>query len=634
MIAAMPGLAFGFSEQFRPGEHERVEQAIAGMRAAGATRLRTSLSPADADAGGEAWVGWLLPKLTRAFDVLICLDLAAAQDAAAFVGDFLGRHGAQVRQLELRPRRDDPLAPIRRAVERARRSDCGVVLTGCADWLDRFGSEGGFRQLAAIGVQAPAGVPSQAPAEWPELDAARTVLHRHGSTAPVWLTSAGYSTWRHDEAVQVAQFRAALGAPAERVYWSDWQDRAADGAADRDCIDPRHAHRGVTDAAGRPKLLRRLLETAAPRRPGDVSLPSRPRVRRHARPVVIVGGAGFIGSNLADALLSEGNEVVVFDSLSRPGTERNLGWLEARHGARMQPLLADLRDRTAVREAVDGAASVFHLAAQVAVTTSLDDPRYDFAINAEGTLNLLEAVRARAPKAPVVFASTNKVYGALADLAVGDFDGRTLPRDDDVRACGLDESRPLDFCTPYGCSKGVADQYVLDYARSFGLRTAVLRMSCIYGPRQFGTEDQGWMAHFLIRALKGEPITIYGDGRQVRDVLHVSDAVRAYRAVLSGIEEVSGRAFNLGGGPANAVSLHLVLAEIEALLGRTLSIVYENWRQGDQPYFVADTRRLHRAAGWRPVVGWREGLRDLAAWLCSDLGIAETDAVQKRRALA
>jgi CDP-paratose 2-epimerase len=193
--------------------------------------------------------------------------------------------------------------------------------------------------------------------------------------------------------------------------------------------------------------------------------------------------------------------------------------------------------------------------------------------------------------------------------------------DETVRDFGVDESQPLDFCTPYGCSKGAADQYVLDYAKSFGLKTAVLRMSCIYGPHQFGTEDQGWVAHFLLRALRGESITIYGDGRQVRDILHVNDAVTAYRAVLESIDRVSGRAFNLGGGPANAVSLRAVLNEIAALVGHPVAHSSEGWRSGDQLYFVADTRRLTEAVAWHAQIGWRQGLRDLANWVGGELAV-------------
>jgi CDP-paratose 2-epimerase len=332
-------------------------------------------------------------------------------------------------------------------------------------------------------------------------------------------------------------------------------------------------------------------------------------------PVLVTGGAGFIGSNLADRLLSEGREVVVFDALLRPGVEANLAWLQARHGTRIRAQIADIRDAAALREAARDAGAVFHFAAQVAVTTSLDDPTADFTVNGGGTVALLEAVRHAGRDAPVIFASTNKVYGCLGDLAMKAEDDRNVPAEAEIAAHGIDERRPLDFATPYGCSKGVADQYVLDYARSFGMRTAVFRMSCIYGPRQFGTEDQGWLAHFLIRALAGTPITIYGDGRQVRDLLHVSDAVEAYCAALARIDAVKGQVFNLGGGPANAVSLRQVLREIERVIGRPVPLNSGEWRTGDQLYFVADTRKAERLLGWRPRTGWRDGLQDLGRWL-------------------
>ncbi len=332
-------------------------------------------------------------------------------------------------------------------------------------------------------------------------------------------------------------------------------------------------------------------------------------------PVLVTGGSGFIGSNLADSFLLDGREVVVLDNLSRPGVEQNLDWLIGRHGNRVHPVRADLRDAQAVREAARDVSAVVHLAAQTAVTTSLVDPVEDFEVNARGTLNVLEAVRALPQPIPVVFASTNKVYGALGDLGMAEAEGRHVPVDPALRGRGVAEDRPLDFCTPYGCSKGVADQYVLDYAKSFGIPGAVLRMSCIYGPRQFGTEDQGWVAHFLIRALRGEALTVFGDGRQVRDVLDVSDAVAAYKAVLAGIDRLAGRAFNLGGGPANAVSLRDVIEEVGHLAGRAPEVAFGDWRQGDQPWFVADTSALEAATGWRARTGWRDGLAWLAEWL-------------------
>ena len=335
-------------------------------------------------------------------------------------------------------------------------------------------------------------------------------------------------------------------------------------------------------------------------------------------PVLVTGGAGFIGSNLADRLAAQGHDVLVFDALSRPGVEANLNWLRRRHPERITATVADLRDRGALDAAVARASAVFHLAAQVAVTTSLDDPLHDFDVNLRATLHLLEAVRARPVPVPVIFASTNKVYGNLHDIALSRDGDAYLPEQPDLRAHGISEDRPLSFYTPYGCSKGAADQYVLDYARGFGVPACVLRMSCIYGPRQLGTEDQGWLAHFLYSVQAGRPISIFGDGLQVRDVLYVDDAVDAYIAAWERIGAVSGQAFNLGGGPANAVTLLQVLSEIGAIAGRNPELRFSDWRPGDQRYFVADTRRATAALGLAAPVGWREGLRRLERWIASE----------------
>jgi CDP-paratose 2-epimerase len=450
----------------------------------------------------------------------------------------------------------------------------------------------------------------------------RSVLDRYNKATQIWITEAGYSTWRHDEATQVDRFRQAQAAPADRFYWYCWQDISRNIPVQEGLyFDPRHYHLGVTDVAGRPKMLHRQLAGAgveALRRPASLAAP---KIVRQTKPLLIFGGAGFVGSNLADTVMSGGEDVIVFDNLSRPGVERNLNWLAARHGSRLHSIAGDLRDSVAVEAAVAEAGAVIHLAAQVAVTASLTEPMDDFTINAQGTLTILEAIRRLAPEAPLVFASTNKVYGDLGDLQMQHTADRYLPVDPQIRERGIDETRSLAFCTPYGCSKGTADQYVLDYAHSFGLRAAVLRKSCIYGPRQFGTEDQGWVAHFLIRALRDEPITIYGDGHQVRDILHVRDAVAAYRIVLKHIDRLAGQAFNLGGGTENAVSLRMVLDEITALTGRPIQISYAQQRLGDQVFFVADSGRLAAQTAWHPTVAWRDGLRDLAEWLSADLDL-------------
>lgn len=330
---------------------------------------------------------------------------------------------------------------------------------------------------------------------------------------------------------------------------------------------------------------------------------------------LITGGAGFIGTNLADRLLSMQRRVVILDNLSRSGVEQNLKWLQHRHPELLRVEFGDVRDFSAVAQAVHGVSQVFHFAAQVAVTTSLEDPAFDFEVNARGTLNLLEAIR-RSPEQPsLVFTSTNKVYGHLADLALVARETRYEPMDAEEAAHGFSERRPLSFHSPYGCSKGAADQYVLDYAHTFGVPACVFRMSCIYGPHQLGTEDQGWVAHFAIRALEGQPITLYGDGKQVRDILHVDDLMRAFLLAQAKIGTLSGQAFNIGGGAENTTSLLELTELISELHGDPLELQFASWRTADQRYYVSDTRRFSDATGWRPRVRVHEGVAQLYGWL-------------------
>lgn len=339
-----------------------------------------------------------------------------------------------------------------------------------------------------------------------------------------------------------------------------------------------------------------------------------------ADPVLVTGGAGFVGVNLADRLAGAGARVVVYDDLSRPGVADNLAWLKARHGARIRDEIADVRDGARLAAAVRAAGSVFHLAAQVAVTTSLRDPVADFAVNCASTVTLLDAARRMRRPPSVVLTSTNKVYGGLADVAVHRAGRRCEPFDARLREHGVDEHRPLDFVSPYGCSKGAADQYVLDWCRSYGVPGAVLRMSCIYGPHQRGTEDQGWVAHFLIRALNGEPITLFGDGRQVRDLLFVGDLVDLLTVAGAPGSPLAGRAVNVGGGPANAASLLEVLDAVGALTGRDPVVRHGPARPGDQRWYVSDVGLVGALTGWRPRTGVREGLERLHRWLVETPG--------------
>lgn len=315
------------------------------------------------------------------------------------------------------------------------------------------------------------------------------------------------------------------------------------------------------------------------------------------RVALITGGAGFIGSNLAQRLLLEGASVRIFDNLSRAGVLHNLAWLRSLQGQdSLEFITGDVRDAAAVRSATRGVTEVYHLAAQVAVTTSVADPETDFHTNATGTLNVLEAVRSMKSKPFFLYTSTNKVYGSLEGVPVKR--EATRYRAVDRNFSGVAESEPLDFHSPYGCSKGAADQYVRDYARIYGLPTVVFRMSCIAGPRQFGNEDQGWVAHFLYSVLAGKPITIYGDGLQVRDILHVHDLLDAMELARHNIRGTAGMVYNLGGGMMRSMSVREMLTAIEDLTGVRPHLEYASTRPGDQPLYISDTTRLEGDTGW------------------------------------
>jgi CDP-paratose 2-epimerase len=356
-----------------------------------------------------------------------------------------------------------------------------------------------------------------------------------------------------------------------------------------------------------------------------------PKPTNETKYTLITGGAGFVGVNVADRLLTEGKTVMVFDNLSRAGVEQNLAWLQYKHGANVRFVQADIRDKAAVAKAINGAAQIFHFAAQVAVTSSLVDPFYDFEVNAQGTLNLLEAIRNTTHQPPVIFASTNKVYGDLDDLGIIMNGTRYHPENTFFRQHGISEKRSLDFHSPYGCSKGVADQYMLDYSRTFGLKTAVFRMSCIYGPHQFGTEDQGWVAHFLIQALKGKPITLYGDGKQVRDVLFVEDLVDAYLLAMEHIDDISGQAFNIGGGVKNTISLLELCGLIGEIAGQKPDVKFDAWRPSDQKYYVSDFNKFYKRTGWAPQVSIQAGVQRLYNWLRENASVPKTEKGRKKQ---
>ena len=328
---------------------------------------------------------------------------------------------------------------------------------------------------------------------------------------------------------------------------------------------------------------------------------------------LITGGGGFIGINLAAYYLANKKRVTIFDNFSRAGSEENVRWLKNRYGDRLTVVTGDVRrvDRHFL-ELVANSEVVFHLAAQVAVTTSVTNPREDFDVNALGTFNILEAVRLSSSKPIVVYSSTNKVYGKMADLKVIEADGRYAYGN---CANGISETHPLDFYSPYGCSKGTGDQYVIDYARIYGLRTVVFRQSCIYGPHQFGIEDQGWVAWFAIQAMQNRPVTIYGDGKQVRDVLYVEDLIMAYNAAINNISKITGKAYNIGGGSKNTLSLLELIDFLGKHFGQRLKYSFEEWRPGDQLIYISDIRKAKADFGWEPSVKPHEGIKKLLEWV-------------------
>jgi len=332
--------------------------------------------------------------------------------------------------------------------------------------------------------------------------------------------------------------------------------------------------------------------------------------------VLITGGAGFIGTHAADYYLKNGSEVTVFDDFSRKGTHENVSWLKEQHkGKKLTILEGDIRTVGVLDRVIRRQDLVAHLAAQVAVTTSVKNPREDFEINALGTFNLLESVRKNSPETVVLYASTNKVYGEMGNIKIGKRESGYFYED---YPHGIGEKQNLDFHSPYGCSKGAAEQYIHDYSRIYELRTIVFRQSCIYGTRQFGIEDQGWVSWFTIASILNKPMTIYGDGCQVRDVLFVSDLVAAYDLAFKNVNRVNGQIYNVGGGPDNSLSILSLLKILESKLGEKIDLSYSDWRPGDQKVYVSDISKIGKDLGWKPKVNIDEGLAQLIDWTNSN----------------
>lgn len=337
--------------------------------------------------------------------------------------------------------------------------------------------------------------------------------------------------------------------------------------------------------------------------------------------ILITGGAGFIGVNSAHYFSKKGHQVVIFDNLSRDGSEKNLEWIQSQY--KVDFFKGDLRKFVDLVDVFGSNGKfdlILHMAAQVAVTTSVMDPYEDFEINAQGTFNLLEATKRYSPNATFIYSSTNKVYGEMEDLNIVEKDGRYIYRD---LSEGVDESRNLDFHSPYGCSKGTADQYCRDYQRIYGLKTIVLRQSCIYGYRQFGIEDQGWVAWFCIASVLGKPITIYGDGKQIRDVLFIDDLVRAFELAYKNRRKAVGGIYNIGGGPENTMSLHELLSFLKRKNGQKIAVSYNDWRPGDQKVFIGNISKANKELGWKPRIRPDQGVKKLYDWIVENKNLFE-----------
>ncbi len=643
----------GILEWFHLNDYNHVESAVKSLKSLNVKHLRTGFSWADYYTDdGQAWFEWLIPHLAEHFTILPCFlytppsiaqePKASAppknpKDYADFIDIILSKYGQYFDYVELwnEPNNqseydyllDDNwetfINMIGMASYWAKHLGKKTVLGGMSpidpNWLKMMAHRGALEYIDVIGIH---GFPDVFDPHWKGWSRIvlqlYNILLENNLEKEIWITETGYSTWKYDEKKQLENFLNTLKAPVERVYWYSLTDLSQDReTVDGYHMDDREYHFGLLTESGSEKLLYRLWKSGGIQNIKNhewIVANSAANQGVDKASVLITGGAGFIGTNLADRLLKEGHDVIIYDNLSRPGVEKNLEWLR-KHHPNLKAVIADVRDYKSLEEAVNEATHVFHFAAQVAVTSSLMDPVYDFEVNLKGTLNLLEAIRRSNHQPSLIFTSTNKVYGDLEDIKIRKNTTRYYPKDSMLEHTGIGEDRRLDFHSPYGSSKGAADQYILDYTRSFGLKNIVFRMSCIYGPHQFGTEDQGWVAHFIIKALKNEQITLYGDGMQVRDILYVEDLVNAFMLAWKNIDELKGEVFNMGGGPDNVISLLELIDILESYQNEKIKMSFEDWRKGDQKYYVSDYRKFNKATGWLPHLNYKEGIDNLYNWL-------------------
>ena len=662
--------AIGILQWFHIGEYEKAEQTITELELLGVKLLRTGISWADLyRQEGKEWYDWLLPKLAAHFELLPCFTYTPpsigleektsapprnTKDYADMLDLLITDYGGYFEYIELwnepnnKSEWDFTLDRewtifadmIIKAAFWARQRGKKTVLGGMSPisprWLDLMGAHGVLEHIDVAGFHGFPGTFDTDFKGWKRnIAEVQEVLDNHQSEARLWITECGYSTWKHDELRQADEFTEILDLPIDRVYWYSLFDLQEEKeTVDGFHLDDREYFFGILKAGGRPKLLHTLWKTYGLSGIAEEHALLQPlslTSESDEKPVLITGGAGFIGTNMADHLLSQGTPVIILDNLSRPGVLKNLGWLKNKWKNRVQVHIADIRNPYEVKKVVQKVSHICHFAAQTAVTTSVRDPEEDFTVNLQGTLNILNALKEMKNPPGLLFTSTNKVYGNLDGLKLQEKETRYVSGSPGCGK-GINEEQPLNFHSPYGCSKGSADQYVRSYARLYNIPAVVFRMSCIYGPHQCGTEDQGWVAHFISRAQNNETIHICGNGKQVRDILYVEDLVRAMELVRENIRQLSGRVFNIGGGTSNAVSLLEVRDLIGQIQEQTPATTFGDWRPGDQLYYVSDFSKLSMATGWRPRTEYKEGIKKLYQWL-SDVGTSPAEAPKAARAV-
>lgn len=630
----------GIVQNFRFNQQSDVEEALIDLKKLGISHIRTTISLSDWDqTGAKEWFNYLFTALSEYTEILPCLVAEPTASTtnistcfANFVHDFTSTFGSYFNSVQLWHEPNNPQqynytvdndwqtfcqATIHAAIlckEQGKKVVLGGMKPADPNWLRLMFERGVMEHIDTIAVHCTATTKGITNAK-EAISAVQAIADQFGSGADIWITAAGFSTSQKNEAAQLKAFINLLDAPAARMYWNNLKDVSS--FENSDYLSEEERSSGLKNSDGTPKLLYTLLATKGLKHIREYEWMTKTITGKTSKKkyTLITGGAGFVGTNLADRLLSNGQPVLIFDNLSRAGVQNNLFWLKRKHPDNLLIMIADIRNRQAITEAVKNAEQVYHFAAQVAVTSSLTHPFHDFEVNAQGTLNLLEAIRYSDSQPPVIFTSTNKVYGDLHDIGMVMNNSRYTPENAHFRQHGIGEDRNLDFHSPYGCTKGVADQYILDYSRTFGIKSTVFRMSCIYGPHQFGTEDQGWVAHFLIQALKNKPITLYGDGKQVRDILFIDDLVDAFLLAQSHIDRISGQAFNIGGGVQNTVSLLELVDLIGDIAGEKPFVQLDEWRPSDQKYYVSNFAKFNHATGWRPQVNTPQGVERLYEWL-------------------